>query len=197
MVDPVQENCVEAGIGENDLKAVPGSRISLENSLVILLYIPPEAHGLKPIIHKKSRQLCYYSPMQNGPQTDLLQMIGEYMENGFLENIIDMFRHDTTLYSLVGELIQDERVRVRLGVTALMEELRKVDPDHVILAQDHLMPLLDHTEAVVRGDAANLIGIIGDRKSLPGLKALLDDENGSVRIIAREAVQEIGSDPAQ
>lgn len=135
--------------------------------------------------------------MQNGPQTDLLQMIGEYMENGFLENIIDMFRHDTTLYSLVGELIQDERVRVRLGVTALMEELRKIDPGHVMLALDHLMPLLDHADAVVRGDAANLIGIIGDRTSLPRLKALLDDENGSVRIIAREAVQEIGSDPAQ
>jgi len=135
--------------------------------------------------------------MQNGPQTDFLRMIADHMENGFLENIIDMFRHDTTLYSLVGELIQDERVRVRLGVTALMEELKRLDPDHVILAQDHLLPLLDHTDAVVRGDAANLIGIIGDRKSLPGLKALLDDENGSVRIIAREAVQEIGSDPAQ
>jgi len=135
--------------------------------------------------------------MQNGPQTDFLRMIADHMENGFLENIIDMFRHDTTLYSLVGELIQDERVRVRLGVTALMEELKRLDPDHVILAQDHLLPLLDHTDAVVRGDTANLIGIIGDRKSLPGLKALLDDENGSVRIIAREAVQEIGSDPAQ
>ena len=135
--------------------------------------------------------------MQNGPQTDFLRMIADHMENGFLENIIDMFRHDTTLYSLVGELIQDERVRVRLGVTALMEELKRLDPDHVILAQDHLLPLLDHTDAVVRGDTANLIGIIGDRKSLPRLKALLDDENGSVRIIAREAVQEIGSDPAQ
>jgi len=52
--------------------------------------------------------------MQNGPQTDFLRMIADHMENGFLENIIDMFRHDTTLYSLVGELIQDERVRVRL-----------------------------------------------------------------------------------
>jgi len=78
-----------------------------------------------------------------------------------------------------------------------MEELRKIDPGHVMLARDHLMPLLDHADAVVRGDAANLIGIIGDGTSLPRLKALLDDENGSVRIIAREAVQEIGSDPAQ
>ena len=135
--------------------------------------------------------------MKSDNTADLVQLIADHMENGFLENIIDMFRHDTTLYSLVGELIQDERVRVRLGVTALMEELKKIEPGHVILAQDHLTPLLDHADAVVRGDAANLIGIIGDRTSLPRLKALLDDENGSVRIIAREAVQEIGSDPAQ
>jgi len=135
--------------------------------------------------------------MQQGQPTDLLQMISDYMENGFLENIIDMFRHDVTLYRLIGELIQDERVRVRLGVTALMEELKKTDPDHVILAQEHLLPLLHHADAVVRGDAANLVGLIGNSASLLSLKALMEDENGNVRIIAREAVQELESGSAQ
>ena len=135
--------------------------------------------------------------MQKGQPTDLLQMISDYMENGFLENIIDMFRHDVTLYRLTGELIQDERVRVRLGVTALMEELKKTDSDHVILAQEHLLPLLHHDDAVVRGDAANLVGLIGDSASLLSLKALMEDENNNVRIIAREAVQELESDSAQ
>jgi hypothetical protein len=135
--------------------------------------------------------------MQSSPQTDLLQMIADYMENGFLENIIDMFRHDMTLYALTGDLIQDERIRVRIGTTALLEELKKSDPGNVRSAQKHLMPLLDHADAVVRGDAANLIGIIGDKNSLPRLKTLLEDENGSVRLIAREAVWELESDPAQ
>jgi HEAT repeat protein len=135
--------------------------------------------------------------MRHSPQAELVKMISDHMETGFLDNIVDMFRHDSTLYRLIGELIRDERVRVRLGVTALMEELKRLDPGNVSLALAYLYPLLDHPEAVVRGDAANLIGIIGDRTSLPRLKALLDDENGSVRIIAREAVQEIGSDPAQ
>ncbi len=134
--------------------------------------------------------------MQRGQQTDLLQMISDYMENGFLENIIDMYRHDVTLYRLIGELIQDERIRVRLGVTALVEELKKIDPDHVILAQEHLLPLLHHADAVVRGDAANLVGIVGDDTSLYHLKALMEDENGNVRIIAHEAVQQLESDSA-
>jgi hypothetical protein len=135
--------------------------------------------------------------MPSGPQQDLLQMIADYMENGFLENIIDMFRYDVGLYALTGDLIQDERIRVRIGTTALMEELKKSDPNNISRALEHLIPLLDHSDAVVRGDAANLIGIIGDKQSLPRLKDLVEDENDDVRLIAREAVRELESDPAQ
>ena len=114
------------------------------------------------------------------------------MENGFLENIIDMFRHDRALYPLIGSLIQDERVRVRVGITALMEELKKLDAENISRAVlPGLLPLLTHTEPVVRGDAANLLGIIGDRNALPALEKLLADENENVRLIATEAIEEI------
>lgn len=129
--------------------------------------------------------------MQIGPQSDLEQMIADYMESGFLDNIIDMFRHDNSLYDLIGTLIQDERVRVRVGITALMEELKKLDPANIIRAQKNLLPLLDHTMAVVRGDAANLIGIIGDRGSLPFLELCLLDVHEGVRIVAREAIAQV------
>ena len=118
-------------------------------------------------------------------------MISDYMEHGFLDNIIDMFRHDSALYALVGELIRDERVRVRIGVTALLEELKRLDPHKVILAEENLLPLLGHADAVVRGDAANLLGIIGDTASLASLEQLLSDENENVRLIAYEAINEI------
>lgn len=129
--------------------------------------------------------------MQIGPQSDLEQMIADYMENGFLDNIIDMFRHDNSLYDLIGTLIQDDRVRVRIGITALMEELKRLDPANIIRAQKNLLPLLDHTVAVVRGDAANLIGIIGDRGSLPFLELCLLDVHEGVRIVAREAIAQV------
>ncbi len=118
-------------------------------------------------------------------------MIADYMENGFLDNIIDMFRHDSSLYSLVGTLIQDERVRVRIGTTALMEELKRLDPANIIRAQKNLLPLFAHIDAVVRGDAANLIGIIGDRGSLPFLEKCLLDTHEGVRTIAQEAIAQI------
>lgn len=129
--------------------------------------------------------------MQISPQSDLQQMIADYMENGFLDNIIDMFRHDSSLYDLIGTLIQDERVRVRVGVTALMEELKRLDPVNIIRAQKNLLPLLAGSEAVVRGDAANLIGIIGDKGSLPFLEQCLLDMHEGVRIIAQEAIAQI------
>jgi len=124
--------------------------------------------------------------------TELRQMIADHMENGFLENIIDMFRHDSSLYRFVGELIKDERIRVRIGTTALMEELKGLDPENIALAKENLILLLDDREPTVRGDAANLLGMIGGRDLVPCLTGLLSDEDGNVRLIAKEALSEIG-----
>jgi len=132
-----------------------------------------------PMGHEKSRD------------DNLCTMIADHMEAGFLENIIDMFRHDNSLYSLVGELIQDERVRVRVGITAMMEELRVLDSSHVIQAVPNLIPLLGHKDPVVRGDASNLLGIAGEKSAIPFLERALLDENASVRLIAKEAIEEI------
>lgn len=129
--------------------------------------------------------------MKSDNPADLVQLIADHMENGFLENIIDMFRHDSSLYQLTGSLIQDERVRVRVGITALMEELKKLDPEHIRGAVPVLLPLLDHAEPFVRGDSVNLLGIIGDRNTLSYLEKMLADENENVRLIAKEAIEEM------
>jgi HEAT repeat protein len=126
-----------------------------------------------------------------GTSHDLRSLIADHMEAGFLENIIDMFRHDSSLYRLVGELIQDERVRVRIGVTAMMEELKVRDGDNISRAVAPLLPLLDHEEDFVRGDAVNLLGISGDRRIIPHLQKALLDKDPNVRIIAEEAIEEI------
>jgi len=123
---------------------------------------------------------------------ELKTMIADYMEKGFLENIIDMFKHDSSLYSLVGELMTDERVRVRLGMSALVETLGKEAPEHIKKAVPGILPLLKNPNPVIRGDAAYLIGIIGESDSIPLLKeAAENDENPDVRLIAKEAIEDI------
>lgn len=118
-------------------------------------------------------------------------MIAEYMEKGFLENIIDMFRHDSELYYMIADLIRDERIRVRLGVTALVETLSQEDRVNIKRAIPNLIKHIEDDNPVVRGDVANLLGIIGDYESIPYLMTLLNDTDYNVREIALEAITEI------
>ena len=122
--------------------------------------------------------------------TELKQMIADYMEQGFLSNIIAMFKSDPSLYELVGTLLSDERLRVRMGMTALIEELHKTKPDEVRKALPSLLPLLGNESPTVRGDAAYLVGLIGDEEDRVVLKALLNDPNPQVAEMVRDLLEQ-------
>lgn len=126
-------------------------------------------------------------------ESDLKKMIADYMEGGFLDNIIDMFRHDKNLYAYVGELLTDERMRVRIGVTALLETLKTEDPVNVRKTIPYILPLLQNQNPVIRGDAAYLIGIIGRIEDIRELQKLANDENKNVRNIVAESIRDIQS----
>jgi len=117
-------------------------------------------------------------------------MIADYMEKGFLSNIIAMFKADTSLYNLIGELISDERLMVRVGITALMEELRMIRPEEARLAVPSLLPVLNNENPTIRGDAAYLTGLVGDDKDREALKPLLDDPNPQVVEIVEDILGE-------
>jgi len=124
-------------------------------------------------------------------QEDIRKMIADYMEGGMLDNIIDMFKHDKSLYGYVGELLLDERMRVRIGITALLEALKDEDREGVSSSIPMILPLLKNDSPVARGDAAYLLGIIGNKDVVPHLNELADDEDVNVRTIAREAIYDI------
>jgi HEAT repeat protein len=136
--------------------------------------------------------VIYHSmdPFNKEPD-DLKTMLADYMENGLLDNIIDMFKHEQSLYAYIGDLITDERIRVRIGATALVESLRKEDPENVKKAIPHLLPLLKSEIPVIRGDAAYLLGVIGNRDVVPFLNEIMDDADTNVRMIAEEAIEDI------
>jgi HEAT repeat protein len=123
--------------------------------------------------------------------SDLNKMVADYMEGGMLDNIIDMFKHDKGLYSIVPDLLTDERMRVRIGVTALLEILIHEDAENVKKTVPQLVALLKNENPVIRGDAANILGIIGDADVVPILREMSKDENENVRIIARESAEDI------
>ena len=126
----------------------------------------------------------------------MLKLIADHMENGFLDNIVDMFKHDKSLYPLIGDLLGDERSRVRIGAVALIETLKEEDAEHVVSAIPGVAERLKDANATIRGDAAYMLGIIGHRDALPFLKETRNDDHELVKESVNEAIEEIenGSD---
>jgi HEAT repeat protein len=119
------------------------------------------------------------------------KMIADHMEGGFLENIIDMFKHDRGLYSTVARLMADERGRVRLGTVALIEALREIHREEIVRIIPEIAALLRNPNPTIRADAAYLLGVIGHRDAIPYLKEAEGDDNGQVRAIIRESLEDI------
>jgi len=98
-----------------------------------------------------------------GINNDLKTMILDYMQKGYLDNIIDMFKHDKSLYPIIIDMIKDERIRVRIGAIALTEELVKSPKEKEQFAEiiPSISAILKNPNPNIRGDAAYLLEIIG------------------------------------
>ena len=122
---------------------------------------------------------------------ELRAMLIEYMGKGFLENIIALMKQDPATVRFIPDLIGDDTLMVRLGATALVEELVKEHRQVLEGTVPGLVKLLGHGNPTIRGDAANVLGIIGDRSALGALRTHLNDDHPVVREIVRDILQEI------
>jgi hypothetical protein len=122
---------------------------------------------------------------------EMKNMLIEYMGQGFLENIISLFRQDRSLYRFLPTMLGQENMRIRLGVAALVEELAIEHQEDVRVALPGIIELLRHTNANIRGDAAFVLGIIKDPMAIDALRVCLADTNPGVREIAQDALTDI------
>ena len=112
---------------------------------------------------------------------ELKKVIADFLEMGFVDNIVAMFRREPRYYSWTGELLADERFAVRLGCSVLFEELQTLQPEKLALAIPSLSPLLDHPEPLYRGEAIGLLGIIGTAEALELIRSRRCDPSPQVR----------------
>ena len=120
-----------------------------------------------------------------------IKMIADHMENGFLENIVAMFRQDKSYYPHIRDLMGDERMQVRIGTFALVEILMAEDFESIVSAIPGIAKLLKDENPTIRGDAAHLLGIIGHKDALPFLSAVSDEKSDLVRETIEESIEEI------
>ncbi len=118
-------------------------------------------------------------------------MLIDYMGKGFLDNIIALFRQDATMYRFIADMLGDDNIRVRLGATALVEELAREHRKELKTAIPGLIALLRHENPTIRGDAASVLGIIKDKAAQRALREVLQDGHPGVREAARDALTEI------
>jgi HEAT repeat protein len=133
-----------------------------------------------------------HEPMMN--DDELRAMLIEYMGKGFLENIIALMKQDPLTVRFIPDLLGDDALVVRLGATALVEELAREHRQVLSGAVPGLLRLLAHENPTIRGDAANVLGVIGDRSAREALENIRDDANPMVREIVLEALAAIGTE---
>ena len=110
---------------------------------------------------------------------------------GDAKKLAVMMVEDRDLYSGALELLADPDWSVRMGIMVVLEEVAERNPDLVQRAFPCLLDLLDHEEANLRGDAAYLLGGIGDASVLSHLEVLIADAASEVAEAAQEAMQQI------
>ncbi|MDA8327075.1 MAG: HEAT repeat domain-containing protein [Nitrospiraceae bacterium] len=117
--------------------------------------------------------------------------VADHMEAGFLENIMDMLKHDKTHFGLIPRLINDERQRVRIGALVLVETFLEKNRAQIAGLVPTICGALKNENPVVRADAAYMLSIIGDERAVAFLEGSLLDPHPVVREAAREAIDEI------
>jgi len=128
---------------------------------------------------------------------ELLNVIKDFLEMGHVENIAAMFRRDPRYFQWSGDILDDERFNVRLGVSVLFEELKK-NPDELLeQAIPSLAPLLMSEKPHIRGEAVCILGIIATGQAQQLIRKMLKDNSPQVREVAEDILQEIETDSTQ
>ncbi len=128
--------------------------------------------------------------MEEQNDSELIKVIGDFLEMGHVENIVAMFRRDPYYYKMTGDILNDERFNVRLGISVLFEELQKIQPKMTGLAVPSLVKLLKSAPPHVRGEAVSVLGIIANSKALAAIRPLVDDQDNQVAEIVRDILRE-------
>lgn len=116
--------------------------------------------------------------------------MADFLDQGFVENIAAMYRKDPIYYTWTGELLDDERFAVRLGISVLFEELQEQQPDKTVLAIPSLVEKLQSEWELLRGEAISVLAIIGTEEAMDHIRKMENDPHPQVR----ELVQDILSD---
>jgi len=122
---------------------------------------------------------------------ELKKVIADFLDQGHVENIVAMFRRDPIYYTWTGDLLRDERLSVRIGISVLFEELHLIQPEKLALATPSLAQLLDSENPQLRGEAVSILGIINTTETLLLIQRMQNDPNPQVQEMVQLVLEEL------
>ncbi len=104
------------------------------------------------------------------------KMLFDYLDNGYLESIITFFEHEPEQLRLIPKMIADERIRLKVGAFAILEELKLRNREILKTIVPSIVELLESPSKNIRGDAAYALEIIADSSAKSALLNALENE---------------------
>lgn len=128
--------------------------------------------------------------MRTVSDEELKKVIADFLEMGHVENIIAMFRRNPDYFDWTGELLEDDRLNVRLGLTILFEAMQAQGNEHLVRAVPSLARMLENSSALLRGEAIGILGIIGSPEARELILSMQDDQSPQVREMVSLVLEE-------
>jgi thiol-disulfide isomerase/thioredoxin len=117
--------------------------------------------------------------------------IASRLQKGEAEAVAREALDDQSMPPILAKLAFDADFGLRIGAMVALEEVMALDPGAALPAIPTIIRYLDSREKRDRGDAAYLLGIIGDGSVLGELEPLLKEEDRFLRETAQEAMERI------
>lgn len=120
------------------------------------------------------------------------QLLFDYLNNGYLESVITFFEHEPQQLLLIPKMLSDERLRLKVGAFAIIEELKQKNADLLKAIVPSLIELLKSPDKNIRGDAVYALEIIADYSAKPALiEALNQEKDPQIREFIEDALKKL------
>jgi len=129
--------------------------------------------------------------MDEVSDTELLGVIKDFLEMGYVENIAAMFHQEPRYLEWTGAVLDDERFNVRLGVSVLFEELLQRGCPNLARATGSLKALLSSDQPLLRGEALSVLAIIDGPELKHIATHMCGDADPQVREIAADIIESL------
>ena len=118
------------------------------------------------------------------------ELVLSSIERGNIEQAVEQFRNGKGTTAILF-LLQKPDLSARMSGLMLLEKALEVDPAAVRAMAPSLIDLLSHQDSRIRGDVADLLGKVGDRRAIPPLERLTRDLDPDVAEAAVESLRSL------